>query len=103
MADTDEGGEGGAPQPRALVGLLVLAGLVGLAVSFAAWGFLELIHQIQVGVFQKLPGDLGFDNGAPTWWPLPVLAIAGLIVAFAITRLPGAGGHNPAEGLKTGT
>ena len=27
------------------------------------------------------------------WWPLPVAALAGLIVAFAIVRLPGRGGH----------
>ena len=93
-----------APQPdrRAVLVLLGLSAVVGLGVSFAAWGFLELTHQIQVGVFQKLPDGLGYDNGAPTWWPLPVLAVAGLIVALAIDRLPGTGGHNPAAGLKTG-
>jgi H+/Cl- antiporter ClcA len=31
-----------------------------------------------------------------------VLALAGLIVAFAIVALPGEGGHLPAEGLKVG-
>jgi H+/Cl- antiporter ClcA len=72
---------------------------VGLVVSFAAWGFLELVHQIQVGVFQGLPKDLGFDS-TPRWWYLPVLAIAGVVVAFAIARLPGRGGHVPAYGLK---
>src|SRR3954469_24068503 len=87
---------------RRFIVLLALAAVVGLVVSFASWGFLELIHQIQVGVFEDLPKDLGYDNGAPTWWPLPVLALAGLIVAFAVARLPGSGGHNPAEGLKTG-
>src|SRR4051812_1215506 len=93
-----------APRPdgRALLGLLALSVVVGLAVSFAAWGFLEGIHQIQVGVFEKLPDALGYDDGAPTWWPLPVLAFAGVITAFAIQRLPGTGGHNPAEGLAMG-
>src|SRR3954447_24490888 len=93
-----------APRPdgRALLGLLALSAVVGLAVSFASWGFLEGIHQIQVGVFQKLPDALGYDDGAPTWWPLPVLAIGGVITAFAIQRLPGTGGHNPAEGLSMG-
>src|SRR3954471_2138868 len=91
------------PGGRAILGLLALSAVVGLVVSLGAWCFLELTHQIQVGVYDKLPGDLGFDAGAPTWWPLPVLAIAGLIVAFAIVRLPGEGGHNPAEGLKMGT
>ncbi|OLE38355.1 MAG: hypothetical protein AUG48_02170, partial [Actinobacteria bacterium 13_1_20CM_3_68_9] len=78
--------------------LLVLAALVGVAASLAAWGFLELIHQIQREVFTHLPRDLGYDS-APLWWSLPVLAIAGLVTAFAIARLPGSGGHVPAQGL----
>src|SRR3954468_23725257 len=78
--------------------LLALAAVVGLVVSFAAWGFLELVHQIQVGVFQGLPKDLGYDS-APRWWSLPVLTIAGVVVAFAVARLPGRGGHMPAHGL----
>src|SRR5437763_4754663 len=81
--------------------LLVLAGIVGVVASFAAWGFLELVHQIQVGVFQGLPKDLGFHS-TPRWWHLPVLAVAGVVTAFAITRLPGRGGHVPAYGLKSG-
>src|SRR6476661_10642132 len=68
--------------------LLVLAALVGVVASLAAWGFLELIYQIQQEVFTHLPKDLGYD-GAPLWWSLPVLAIAGLVTAFAIARLPG--------------
>src|SRR3954465_5592169 len=85
-----------APDPASVIrsrrfaGLLVLAAVVGLVASLAAWAFLELVHQIQVGVFY---------DGAPTWWPLPVLAVAGLIAAFAIVRLPGNGGHVPAHGL----
>jgi chloride channel protein, CIC family len=89
--------------PRQVAALIVICILVGLVVSLASWGFLELVHQIQVGVYDKLPGKLGFDNGAPTWWPLPILAIAGLIVAFAIERLPGNGGHDPSKGLNAGT
>src|SRR5256885_6432484 len=86
---------------RRFLALLVLAGLVGLVVSFAAWGFLELVHQIQVGVVQGLPKALGF-SGTPRWWYLPVLAFAGVVTAFAITRLPGRGGHVPAYGLSSG-
>ena len=37
----------------------------------------------------------------PLWWSLPVLGIAGLIIALAIERLPGRGGHIPAHGLVT--
>ena len=83
---------------KQFVALLVLAAVVGVVASLAAWGFLELIYQIQRGVFTHLPKDLGYD-GAPLLWSLPVLAIAGLITAFAIVRLPGSGGHVPAEGL----
>jgi H+/Cl- antiporter ClcA len=87
---------------RAFVGLLALAAVTGLVASLAAWGFLELIHQVQVGVYDKLPGELGYDNGAPLWWPLPVLGVAGVLVAVAIVRLPGEGGHVPANGLSAG-
>jgi len=87
---------------RAYLVLLVIAAIVGVVVSLAAWGFLELVHQIQQEVFHHLPSALGYHHGPPLWWSLPVLATAGLIVAFAITRLPGEGGHLPAEGLKTG-
>jgi H+/Cl- antiporter ClcA len=78
--------------------LLVLAAIVGVVTSLVAWGFLELIYQIQQGVYTHLPKELGFD-GTPEWWPLPVLAIAGVVTALAIMRLPGTGGHIPAEGL----
>ncbi len=89
-------------QSRRFVVLLLVAAIAGLVVSFAAWGFLELTNQIQRGVFVHLPSDVGYSAGPPLWWPLPVLAIAGLIVAFAIKRLPGNGGHLPANGLSTG-
>ena len=75
---------------------------MGVVASLAAWGFLELVHQIQVGVFTGLPHDLGYDS-APVWWSLPVLGIAGVVIAFAIVRLPGRGGHVPAGGLNAGT
>src|SRR5271166_3468648 len=87
---------------RAYTVLLVIAAVVGVLVSLAAWGFLELIYQIQREVYHHLPSALGYSHGAPLWWSLPVLAIAGLIVAFAIVCLPGDGGHIPAEGLKVG-
>ena len=74
--------------------LLLLAAVVGVVVSVAAWGFLELIYQIQNGVFDELPGQLGYENGAPLWWSLPVLGLAGLVVAFAI-GYPAVGATSP--------
>src|SRR4051794_18496077 len=102
MAD-DTAPANSSPQPAMLLALLGVAAVVGLAGSFASWGFLEGVHQIPVGGFEKLPREVGYDNGAPVWWPLPVLALAGLITAFAIERLPGQGGHPPAGGLATGS
>jgi H+/Cl- antiporter ClcA len=86
---------------RNFVRLLIFTAVVGVVVSLLAWGFLELIHQLQDLIFTDLPEDLGFD-GAPWWWPLPVLGLAGLPVAFAVVRLPGNGGHVPAHGLQAG-
>ena len=86
---------------RSFAALLVFAALIGVVVSLASWGYLELIHQCQIGLFNDLPDRLGFDT-VPTWWPLPVLGIAGVIAAFAIVRLPGKGGHVPANGLQAG-
>ena len=82
--------------------LLVFAALIGVLVSFASWCFLELVHWIQQEVYKTLPSGLGL-NPVPWWWPLPVLAIAGVLTAVAILRLPGRGGHIPYEGIKAGT
>src|SRR3954464_2528770 len=79
--------------------LVVLAGLLGVVASLVAWGFLELLTHMQGCVFDDLPDALGYDS-VPVWWPLPILGIAGVIVALAIERLPGEGGHVPADGLK---
>jgi len=86
---------------RSYVKLLVLAGLVGVPVSVAAYGFLKLVAWLQQQLFTELPGALGFE-AAPTWWPLPLLALSGLLVALAILHLPGTGGHSPADGFKAG-
>jgi H+/Cl- antiporter ClcA len=86
---------------RRFVVLLIIAAITGVVVSLAAWCFLELVNQIQRGVYVHLPSDLGYHHGPPLWWSLPVLVLAGVIVAFAIERMPGGGGHIPANGLST--
>ena len=80
------------------MGLLVLAAIIGVIASFASWLFLEAVYEAQQGVYTDLPDALGFDH-TPLWWSLPWLAFAGVVVAFAIARLPGRGGHIPAHGL----
>jgi hypothetical protein len=81
--------------------LLVFAAVIGVLVSLVSWGYLELIHYLQQWLYKDLPSGLTLSP-VPTWWPLPVLAVASVPIAFAIARLPGSGGHKPAEGLKAG-
>jgi H+/Cl- antiporter ClcA len=84
---------------RSYVKLLVLAALIGVPVSAVAYGYLKLVAWLQEQLFTDLPESLGFDT-PPTWWPLPLLTLSGLLVALAIRYLPGTGGHSPADGFK---
>lgn len=99
-------GSNGTPDPAAtlrdkrFVVVLIFAAIIGVVASFGAWCFLELIYYVQKWIFTDIPKDLGFDS-TPLWWYPPILTFAGAITALAIVRLPGTGGHIPAEGLKT--
>jgi chloride channel protein, CIC family len=90
-----------AVRQRSYVRLLVLAALVGIPISAAAYWFLYLVDRMQTWVFHDLPDALGIGTSS-AWWPLAPLTVAGLLVALAIKYLPGTGGHPPAEGFKTG-
>ena len=79
--------------------LLIFAAIIGAPVAVVAFFFLKLIAELQKYLYQTLPGELGFSH-EPLWWPLPLLMLAGLIVALTIHHLPGTAGHKPAEGLK---
>ena len=104
MADVDASSGDTSPSVPAkqFLALLLLAAAVGLVVSLASWCFLQLVHYVPQWVYEDLADALGYEDGAPLWWYLPGCAFAGLVVAFAIVRLPGHGGHVPAEGLNTG-
>jgi H+/Cl- antiporter ClcA len=86
---------------RSYVGLLVIAGILGVPISAAAWGFLELVTVLQSEIFTHLPHALGYSS-QPIWWPLPLLALSGVLVSLTLRYLPGTGGHKPAEGFKPG-
>jgi H+/Cl- antiporter ClcA len=93
-----------APDPgsilrsRGYLVIVAMGGLIGIPVSAAAFGFLELVRVVQQGLYDHLPGALGF-HGEPPWWPVPLVGISGVAVAAAIRYLPGRGGHAPADGF----
>lgn len=84
---------------RSYVVLLVFSAIIGVPIAMIAYWFLAWVDDCQDWVYTTLPDWLGFDS-PPAWWPLPVLVTAGVVVALAITRLPGRGGHEPADGFK---
>jgi chloride channel protein, CIC family len=94
----------GPPDPVALLRsrsylqLLILAAILGVPISAAAYGFLALVTYLQEEIFTHLPHGLGFST-EPTWWPLPVLVVGGVLAALAIRYLPGRGGASPAPGF----
>ena len=94
-----------SPDPAALLrsrqylALVVFAAVLGVPLSAAAFGFLKLVSLSQGWVFTDIPKALGF-HGEPVWWPVPPLALGGVLVALTIRYLPGKGGHSPADGFK---
>lgn len=78
--------------------LLATAAVLGVPVSAVAYGFLALVDYLQKEIFTHLPHGLGF-SAEPVWWPLPVLAVGGVLAALAIRYLPGHGGPSPAGGF----
>ncbi|WP_326834376.1 chloride channel protein [Amycolatopsis rhabdoformis] len=82
----------------AYVRLLVLAAVIGVPISAAAYFFLQLVDALQQWLYTDLPHAAGF-GAAPWWWPLPLLTFCGLLVAVAVRYLPGNGGHPPVFGF----
>jgi H+/Cl- antiporter ClcA len=86
---------------RRFLGLLILAAILGVPISAAAYWFLGAINHGRHGLFEMLPVALGFTT-APPWWPLPVLTVGALLTGLAVGYLPGRGGHSPADGFRAG-
>ena len=86
---------------RQYLRVLVLAAVLGVPISVAAYWFLWAIHHGQRLLFETLPAALELTP-VPAWWPLPFLAVGGLLTGAAIRYLPGHGGHSPADGFQTG-
>jgi H+/Cl- antiporter ClcA len=86
---------------RGYIVLLLVGAIIGVPIATVAYFFLDAVAKVQNEVFNDLPQSLGF-HGEPLWWPLPWLALSGVLVALAIRFLPGTGGHEPSEGFKSG-
>jgi H+/Cl- antiporter ClcA len=86
---------------RRYAGLLLLAAVLGVPVSAGAYAFLLLVDRLQRWLFTDLPHALGWGR-VPLWWPLPLLALGGIVVGLVVRYLPGRGGHPPAEGFHAG-
>ena len=81
--------------------LLFFGALIGVPAATMAYFFLKVVAECQHYVFTTLPQNLGFSS-APVWWPVPLLALTGLLVALSIQYLPGTSGHKPAAGFVAG-
>ena len=96
-----------APDPlkllksRSYLALLVVGAVIGVPVATIAYFFLEGVARVQKEIFTDLPVSLGF-HAEPLWWPLPWLALSGVLVALTIRYLPGTAGHEPSEGFTSG-
>ncbi len=90
-----------APPIHDYVRLLLLAAAMALPIAATAWGFLQVVDQLQEAVWETWPKNLGYDT-PPWWWVAGTLAVAGVIVGIAVVHLPGKGGHVPALGAHFG-
>ena len=94
-----------APDPlvilrsRSYLAVLVFAALLGVPIAAASYFFLQLVTHSQTWLYSDLPDALGLSKPVPAWWPVPLLVLAGLLVALVIRYLPGRGGEVPAEGF----
>ncbi|UYM03416.1 chloride channel protein [Solicola gregarius] len=86
---------------RGYVAILLVAALIGIPLSFVAFFFLVVVHELEHLVWDTLPDQLGFD-GVPAWWPIVTMGLAAVVVGLTISRLPGHGGHVPADGMGAG-
>src|SRR6202451_1936606 len=86
---------------RSYLVLLIFGAIVGVPVAVIAYYFLKLVALAHKSFCGTLPGEQGV-HGQPAWWPVPVVAVGGVLVALTLHYLPGTGGHHPAEGVKAG-
>src|SRR4051794_12009001 len=87
---------------RRYLRLLVIAAVLGVPISAAAYWFLVVTGVLQRWLYQSVPGELGLDT-VPAWWPLPLLGAGGVLVGLIIHFVPGRGGESPLDGFHPGS
>ena len=84
-------------QARTYLLVLLAAALLGVPVALVATLYTSVTHALTTVFWTDFPHDMGFSE--PPWWYVLLLpTFAGLCTAGAL-KLPGHGGHSPAEGL----
>src|SRR3954467_15056732 len=86
---------------RQYLRLLVIAAVLGVPISAIAYWFLVLTGALGDWLYTDLPTALELDP-VPAWWPLPLLAVAGLLVGLIVRFVPGRGGESPLDGFHPG-
>ena len=72
---------------RGYVGLLVMAAVIGVPVSAAAYGFLALVDYLQKEIFTHLPHGLGF-HAEPVLPLVPAVAMGLGAMSVVMLTLP---------------
>jgi H+/Cl- antiporter ClcA len=110
MTTSDTHGPAASPAPvdaatmlrsRQYLRLLGIAAVLGVPISAAAYWFLVLTGALGDWLYTDLPSAVHLDP-VPAWWPLPLLGVAGLLVALVVRYVPGRGGETPIDGFHPG-
>lgn len=86
-----------APVPRKIAALTLMAIAVGLLAGVSASLFVFVEHRIQHWLWHSVPTALGHEH-APAWLVIALL-VAGALIVYLATKLPGRGGHSPLDGF----
>jgi H+/Cl- antiporter ClcA len=85
---------------RRALRLVGLGALVGIPAALVAALFLAVVHKLEHWLWHDLPEHLHATG--PPWYLVLGLPVAGACIVLAARRLlPGDGGHEPIEGIKT--
>ena len=85
-------------QGRTYMLALAAAALAGIPVAAAAVLFDSVVHGLTTVFWTDIPKDL-LDVGEPPWWYVLLLPTLAGLLTWPVLKLPGKGGHSPADGL----